>query len=265
MRGPDAARALLDVEPVPAPRAKPVVRATAVTPALELVMLWTDAERLPDAIAALRSQTSSHRRREEPTEAQDGARWLVRRGSPCSLPELELRVRDTDGTPPYALVAGTMTLSFDVRAELETTVALCRPFAVQGEALQRELAHAEAVLETPVEGAPEVARGLCERIQRAWRDTSQRRAAYDLRQATRRVLLTQRAYTRLGVFGETCLQAELGDGRDRSTVYLPEVVADVMPLFPELDVRLVVSLHARQDASVTTPLALRAVAVARVA
>ncbi len=261
-RGPDAARPLLEREQVsvPARSVASVAQGRVEPSALQLEWIWTDEQRLPEAIEAFRAESPRGKRTAGP-EAE--ARRVVRDEPTSTSSALAQRLRGRDGEPVYAVVTGRLAMSFDVRAELETMVALARPFAVEGEALHQEVAHAEAVLETPVEGAPEVVRRLAERLERTWRNTPRRRAAYDLSESTRRVLLTRRAYAKLAVFGEPHLQGVLSDGRERAMVYLPEIVAHSLPLYAELDVRLLVSVHARQDAMATGSLALRAIAIAR--
>lgn len=261
MRGPDAARPLLNDEARPVPRPRPAPPITQVSTAVALDLIWFDEARIADAVDVLDEDLRSLRKGEPETRL----RGLMRSGRVSSLASLEGQLLQAfdDGTPALALASGRLRSLFDVRDELETAVALARPFAVEGENLQREVAHAEALLQTPIEGAPEVARGLRERIERAWSATASRRAAYDLEIATRRVLLTSRAYRRAGVLGGSFLEAELNDGSDVAVVYLPEVLAERLPLLSELDVRLVVSVHPRQDVSATSSVALRALAVAR--
>lgn len=261
-RGPDAARPLLEVESVPVRSVATAVEVPAVPPALALEWVWTDEKRLPDAVDALSDASSYEHQTADP---QHQVRRMVREVPASTLNALEMRLRGREDAPVYGLVTGRLVLSFDVRSKLETMVALARPFAVEGEALHQDVAHAEAVLETPVEGAPEVAQRLAERLERTWRDTPQRRAAYDLSDATQRVLLTRRAYAKLAVFGEAHLQALLTDGREHAMVYLPEAVAASLPLYAEFDARLLVAVHARQDAMAVGALALRSVALARAA
>lgn len=289
VRGPDAARPLLDdgargpVAPKPAPKEQPRYEAPAPQVALEL--LWHDGERVEamNAASHLKAAPKSRperRRVRRPRRGDEGEKKpelvvgeLLRHSRPAVGSSLrtvlqEALASDDGSAEPMLMVEGQLHFTFDPRTELETLASLARPLAKAGGPLGEDLDHIDALLETPIEGAPDVARRMANKVRQSWKDANRSLPDDYLSSATERVLLTKRAYQKVQLFGASFLRTELDAGRrDRSTdrvvTYLPEEVATQLPLFTELAVRMIVTVHLRQDAAEQGPVALRCIALAR--
>jgi hypothetical protein len=80
-----------------------------------------------------------------------------------------------------------------------------------------------------------------------------------------RLLLERRAYQRRAILGGKRIRAlvTLPGAETACPVYLPDALADVVPMFPAFEARLLAEAHAAQDRAETHPVALRAVALGR--
>lgn len=188
-----------------------------------------------------------------------GARAALRREA-GSLESLSPRPSDR-GEAPVAVVQGRLRPSFCPRARLKSLLDLARPWARRDEGLATELATVEAVLESPIQAAPDVVSRLSGRVVQQWRRRFQ--STGDLNEMVGQVLLVERAYVEVTVLGQRYLRAELDDGTETVVVYLLADLATRLPRFAELDVRLVVRVHPRQDAHDPSPIALGCLALSR--
>ena len=80
-----------------------------------------------------------------------------------------------------------------------------------------------------------------------------------------RLLLERRAYQRRALLGGKHIRAlVMLPGADAACpVYLPDALADVVPMFPAFEARLLAEAHPAQDRAEAHPVALRALALAR--
>ncbi len=288
VRGPDAARPLLDASapPVrmrpsnhrPAPALEPAM------PRIALELLWHDPDRLdemktsPNLVGAPRVERLDGRRRVRNKRKSDEVKpekvvtELLRYSSPVTASSLRTALgeslrADEQEASKLLMVEGELYLSFDPRTELETLVSLARPLAKGGGALADALDHVDTLLSTPIEGAPDVARRMADRIRRSWKEANRSLPDDYLSGATERVLLTERAYQKVRLFGGSFLRGEVAvDGAERGermVVYLPESIDVRLPLFPKLPVRMIATAHLQQDVVEKNPMALRCIAIAR--
>jgi hypothetical protein len=215
---------------------------------------------------------------EEPEPNEKTDRRNIREILSLGEPVAPVRVKDAlegavdeDGhlEPPLVLVAGKLKFVFDEIESLKAALAAVKPLLVAGdEKLKEAAATGSDILQLPW---PELARA------QAGRATQTLRAAFEktrvhldktyVDELIERAMLQGRHYQRRTVFGQVCLRAFLETGsakQDQLLVYLPDSLANELPMFPELKVRIIAEVRAQQDKYEDYPVALRALAVARV-
>jgi hypothetical protein len=188
--------------------------------------------------------------------------------------------------PALALFAGELDLPFDELAALRATMTTVSPLAGQDEALKGAVQAAKDFLATPgLMSAPAVAEGLTKRIEDAFAQGKRVVPAGYLEAQRERALLDQRQYQRRAVFGSKHLRGllKLG-GADAAAgvrlaagapkppgggtvvpAYLPEALAEVLPMYPRFKVRMVAEVRLAADRYESHPAALRVLALARLA
>jgi hypothetical protein len=170
--------------------------------------------------------------------------------------------------PPVELVEGDLTLPFDEVATLEAMVSTATPLAGGDEALAGALATAKDFLASPgVKTAPAVAAGLTSRIREVLRHGKRGLPAAEVDAQVDRALLEERRYQKRKVLGGPHLRALLfleGPDRPPVVVYLPEAIADDLPMAARFRARVVAEVHLAVDESEMDPAALRAAALGRV-
>jgi len=215
---------------------------------------------------------------------------ILARGEPTladGLHEALVQCLRQDGkfVPTLAFVAGEIELPFDEIAVLRTTLSTVAPLAGPDEALKNALEAARDFLATPgLMSAPAVAEGLTKRIEDAFAQGKRVVVAGYLDAQRERALVEHRQYQRRSVFGSKHLRAlldlgetELSDAGSslaprasatakvpgRVPLYLPEPVAELLPLYARFRGRIVVEVRLPVDRYETHSVALRALALAR--
>jgi hypothetical protein len=173
-------------------------------------------------------------------------------------------------TAKIALAAGELSFSLDEVKVLEAWVSVLTPLAVEDERLRGALKTASEFLGT--RGAASlrsVAEGLTAQLREILRQGRRPVATVEgVSAQVERSALEQRAYARRTVLGGPHLLAALSGGPGHSAppapVYVPEAIATALPLMSRFRARLLAEVHAQVDQGEAHPVALRAVAVARV-
>ncbi|WP_438044921.1 DUF2169 family type VI secretion system accessory protein [Sorangium sp. So ce128] len=169
--------------------------------------------------------------------------------------------------PPVCLLAGELIFHFDELETLKATVTAAAPLAGNDEQLKAAVAAAQDFLKLPdLRCAPSVAEGLTTRIKEALDGKRGAPPGY-LKAQTERVLLDQRHYQKRPVLGGPHLRALLQPSGSSQQIpaYLPEALAQQLPLYQRFRSRLVAELHLQVDQSESHAVALRVLALARVA
>ncbi len=169
--------------------------------------------------------------------------------------------------PPIALCAGELTIPFDAVETLQTTVATITPLSAGDENLKATLQSAREILGLPnLQSAPAVAEGMNRRVLEAFGRAKRAVTVESIEAQTERALLEQRAYQRRRVFGGKHLRGLLTmhGAKEPIPTYLPEALAEQIPLYTRFRVRLVAEVRAAEDQYEAHPAALRVLAVARV-
>jgi hypothetical protein len=169
-------------------------------------------------------------------------------------------------TPPLALVAGDLELSFDEVELLKATAAAANPLAAADKKLKETLDLVGEMTKADLAGAPEVVEGLIARVREAWSKANRLFAPNHLETQPERVLLEQRKYQTRELLDDSFLRARfhLSGAAEPVPVYLPGSIAKRLPLFKRFEARAIVEILPQQDQSETHPVALRAFALARV-
>jgi hypothetical protein len=183
--------------------------------------------------------------------------------------------------PSVELAVGELELPFDELASLRATLTTVAPLVGSDEVLRNAVLAAKEFLGTPgLMSAPAVADGLTKRIEDAFAQGKRVVPAGYLEAQRERALLEQRQYQRRPVFGTRHLRGLLRFGNTDATskastpgkgaissggvpAYLPDSLADALPMYPRFRVRMVVELRMATDRYETHPAALRVLALAR--
>jgi hypothetical protein len=172
--------------------------------------------------------------------------------------------------PTLELLAGELELPFDEVATLKATLTTVAPLAGSDDALKSAVAAAKEFLATPfMMSSPPVAEALVRRVDEAFAQGKRAVQPSYVEAQRERALLEGRQYQRRSVFGGKHLRGLLRAPAAKPPsvavpVYLPEVVAELLPLYARFRVRMIVELRAGADRYESHPVALRVLAVARV-
>ncbi|WP_199693490.1 hypothetical protein, partial [Sorangium cellulosum] len=169
--------------------------------------------------------------------------------------------------PPVCLLAGELIFGFDELETLKATVTAATPLVGNDDLLRAAVAPAHEFLKLPeLRSSPAVAEGLTTRIKEAFEGKRVAPAGY-LRTQTERALLDQRQYQRRPVLGGPHLRALLQPPGSSQQIpaYLPEALAQQLPLYQRFRARILAELHLQVDQHESHPIALRVLALARVA
>jgi hypothetical protein len=251
-----------------------------------LKLLWLDPESAPrirrtrawkSVLEALELRPANRDLEDpslEPFEAEDRREVLevLAQGKP--EPEsglamaLEQAARD-DGTfvPQLVLLRGELVFPFDSLETLRATVATASPLITDAdEALKTVVALARQFLQGADDLTPaSVSAGMTTRIREAFNHDKKAMPDAYLDEQTDRVLLERRRYDKRIVFGDPHLRClvDLGDGSGRPPAYLPQSLANRLPMYQRFKARLIVEVHPREDQYESHPVALRVLALAR--
>ncbi|EYF08104.1 DUF2169 domain-containing protein [Chondromyces apiculatus] len=170
--------------------------------------------------------------------------------------------------PPLRTLAGELIFPFDETEALKVTVAAVTPFVGSDETLRAAVTTAQDFLKVPdLRSAPAVAEGLMARVVEAWNGGKRPTPQGYLEAQTERALLEGRCYQRRKVLGGKQLRAlaQTAGAQMLLPVYLPDALADGLPLYQRFRVRAIVEVHPQVDQYEVQPLCLKVLALARVA
>jgi len=298
-----AATARTSARPADRPGALPVAAPVREPPREHIDLLWFDPASLPRILAdevlgqgraerpAVRWVKEAAAPR-EPQEARDHRELLgiFGRGKPVDEPAALDRVATSayrdDGTfaPPLVLVAGELSFDFDEVETLRATLTVITPFLGADKKLRDVAGGATDALKTEGRLPGDIAAGLTRRIEEAFAQGQRSVAPGYLDTSVERILLEDRRYAKRTLFGEPRLRARLafppggpagspaggaaggptgGSGTPLPT-YLPEALANRLPLFRRFKVRAIVELRPQEDQYETHADALLVLALGRV-
>ena len=178
---------------------------------------------------------------------------------------------------PLVLLAGDLALPFDELKALEALAAAVTPLAGNDEALRSALEAVKEFVASPeLVSSSSVAEALATRVKETYGRGKHALPLAHVEAQAERALVEHRRYQRRTVLGGRHLRALLhlgaaGTGAGAGAgakqvipIYLPDTLAEGLPMFPRFSARVVVEAHFAVDAYETHPVALRVVALARV-
>ncbi|AKT36749.1 DUF2169 family type VI secretion system accessory protein [Chondromyces crocatus] len=195
---------------------------------------------------------------------------LLRIAEPTDPEALEALIESAldDGAlaPPLVLVAGELSLPFDPVATLEALLAAAAPFGQGDKRLKETMDAVVALLDTPgMSRAGSVAESLSTRVRDAFTQAYRSLSPSFLDEHAERTLLEQRAHQKRTLLGQSWLRGLLTPAPGQSPIptYLPESLSTELPMYQRFKVRLVAEARLQLDQLEQHPIALRAVALAR--
>ncbi|MDC3956944.1 DUF2169 domain-containing protein [Polyangium jinanense] len=166
--------------------------------------------------------------------------------------------------PPLVLVAGELVLLFDELEALKATVTMASPSAAGDKKLRETLDAVSDVLKTPgLCSASGLTEGLGRQVEEAFAPSAQRqRLPSDwLSTGRTRLLLSGRHYQRRLLRGGGWVRGHIRlNGGSVVTTYLPDALANELPLLQTMQVRLIAELDGPQEMGESGKVALFAIA-----
>ena len=235
------------VEPPP-PESSAVPRidpSSQSIPRRRIDLIWFDADSVPRIRAAM-----------QPSEQTDDALYIKAVLSAGCEDDI---ARALESDARLLVLTGELRFPFDEIARLRALVAGATPLVKGDNELERIVGAAKELLDGAWVSACTAAQ-FSDVIHTALRHRKRKNASLvALDAGIERVLLRERRYQRRTVFGGAALRTLFGS----TPAYLPEAVADVLPMFHVLEVTLLAEAHLSQDQYETSPHALRVLALGR--
>jgi hypothetical protein len=165
---------------------------------------------------------------------------------------------------PLALLSGALSFLFDPAEKLSALASALAPLAGDDDPLKSAAASAAQTTGQP-RVVPAALEAIAARLGEAYAQGKRAVPLSTIQAQVEETLLEHRRYLRRAVFGGRHLAGRLAlpDEEGALPIYVPEAVADALPLAPSFRVRLIVEAHLSPDPRDQHPVALRAVALAR--
>jgi hypothetical protein len=170
-------------------------------------------------------------------------------------------------TPPLIVLRGTLRFPFDPVEVLRATAATVKPISGEDKKLTEALAQVDELLETPlISGNMETITNFTKHLRKLYQESRRSLSIEYLDETVERMLLEQRRYQKRTLFGGPCIRALLTSGSDDKGIptYLPEDLADALPMMTSFNARLVAEGHVRQDQYEAHAHALRVITLGRI-
>jgi hypothetical protein len=170
---------------------------------------------------------------------------------------------------PLLLLAGDLAFPFEERETLKAILGVATPLAGTDEGMKAAIKDAKEFLATPdLLCPPQVIEGFTARVREAFQKGRRTVGPDYLDTQAERALLEGRHYQRRKILGMTAIRAllhpALGGGARPAPVYVPDSLADKLPLYARFRARLIAELTMQEDQYETHPAALKALALGRV-
>lgn len=239
-------------------------------------LIWADRSRVHAIRGGWRELLVADEPRQEDGEGRQGELRDVHRvlvsAYPASAIDIEGAVaeavgREQEFESPLVLSSGDLRLTFDELAVLRATVTAASPFASGQFELEQMLTAAKNMLgATWLRTADGVAAELTGRIRDTFSSATRSLPPGYLEAQALRIVVAERRYQRRDLWGRRWLRAAFTPVHSRVAfvAYLPEDVAEYLPLFDQFFARVIAHVDLREDQFETHPLALKVCAIARV-
>ncbi len=269
-------------EDPPKPQAPKAAR-RAPTTVLELI--WFDAAVLPrirrnppwKKILASQKPRPKDEDSDVPKEKRQGGKdqrdicAIFKEATPLDGPGIEEALADAmeEGVfaPPLVLLSGELEFSFDPVETLKATVGVVSPFAATDRKLAEVLDAAKEMLQSPwLGGGGALCEATTDRLRDAFGESKRALPQGYLDNHVERMMLEQRRYYKRAVMGQAWIRGVLtpAGGGTKVVAYLPVALAEELPMFRRMDVRVVGELRLRVDQYEAAAMAMKVVGVGRV-
>ncbi len=195
---------------------------------------------------------------------------LLSRAVPATAQEMRGALSDAfdvsgASTPPLLLLGGELEFPFDELETLRAIIGAATPLASGDKKLKATIDLVTEMMQTPLQGSPEIVEGFIERMREAWSKANRLLPATYLDTHTERILLEQRHYQRRDLLDGSWVRAllKVQDEDGKMPVYLPMHMQRRLPLFKRFPARIIVEALPQQDQYESHPVAHRALALAR--
>ena len=168
-------------------------------------------------------------------------------------------------TAPLLLLGGELEFPFDELETLRAIIGAATPLAAGDKKLKATIELVTEMIETPLQGSPEIVEGFIERMREAWGKANRHLPATYLDTHTDRILLEQRHYQHRELLDSSWIRAllKVADEEGKMPVYIPMHLQRRLPLFKRFPARIIVEALPQQDQYEAHPVAHRALALAR--
>jgi hypothetical protein len=169
-------------------------------------------------------------------------------------------------TPPVVVLSGELRFPFDEVEHLKAAAAAAKPLAKDDKRLSDLIDTVNELAGTPLlQGSPGAIDSLLKDLSSAVSQSKRPLPVKFLDAHLERVLLEQRRYQKRTVFGAPMLRGLFTPAGSNTALpaYLPEDVADKLPLVVQMKVRLIAEASPSQDQYESHSQALRVVALGR--
>jgi hypothetical protein len=229
-------------------------------------LLWFDPAAL-DVIRAAWASVLPEEAQASDQDHEDAMAVLANASASTEDIEASLSVVDGELISPLVATAGELLLSYDELALLRGTVTVATPFAAQNDRLGRLLQDARELLALPwLETSGGTAEELAARIREAFGRLGTTLPTGYLEAQSQRIAIEERRYQTRTLWGKRWIRGAFVPVGARTAIptYLPHALRDRLPMMQHFAARMVAEVDLREDQYETYPLALRAVALARV-
>ena len=195
---------------------------------------------------------------------------ILSKGLPATAREMHGALADGflvagASTPPLLLLGGELEFPFDELETLRAILGATTPLAAGDKKLKAIIELVTEMMQTPLQGSPEIVEGFIEQLREAWGKANRHLPATYLDTHTDRMLIERRHYQHRELLDSSWIRAllKVADEQGKMPVYLPMHLQRRLPLFKRFPARIIVEALPQQDQYESHPVAHRALALAR--
>lgn len=168
-------------------------------------------------------------------------------------------------SPALVIVTGELQLTFDEIESLKAYITAATPIASADKRLREAVDSATEALKSSWPPSAPLAESYTVRIKEAFAQANRAVPAHYLDAAAERALLSQRHFQKRTILGKNRLRCLMtpAQGGSPIPVYLPESLATQLPMFQRFRATIAAETQGQQDQYETHPIALVALALAR--
>jgi hypothetical protein len=254
----------------PAPAAAPRTRETMallwyspeVADRIRSDARWTQLIDAADAEGSAERLVGAEPEREDRRDVTE----VLLGGKSCELIDLRERLARAEyAGAPLMLFGGELALGYDPARELRATIDIAAAVAPDDEKVRAAATRGEALLSAESFVSAKLAAEVTKQLNAVLREAAMQLPSSYLEHEARRAVVLGRHYERRELFGGPQLVAHFRFVETQGVhivCYLLEALADHLPLYQRLPVRMLAELHPRVDDYAPGALALRCMALA---